>query len=93
MGFRLVPRREFQALLANAARAPGRPGPWSIETDLKTVADWQPDLAPVGTRDDDSMELATAPDRKLGRFTTLVPTIDILDGELMGLSHTLAILL
>jgi leucyl/phenylalanyl-tRNA--protein transferase len=42
MGFRMVPRAEFRALLAGAGQAPSRVGRWQTETDLKTVADWQP---------------------------------------------------
>jgi leucyl/phenylalanyl-tRNA--protein transferase len=42
MGFRTVPRAEFQARLAEAVRLPGRVGRWSVETDLKTVAQWFP---------------------------------------------------
>src|SRR5713226_2524298 len=42
MGFDLIPRAEFRARLALAAREAGKPGRWQVETDLKTVADWQP---------------------------------------------------
>lgn len=42
MGFRTVPRAEFQAELAEAVRLPGRAGRWSVETDLRTVAQWFP---------------------------------------------------
>lgn len=42
MGFRTVPRSAFRALLADAATRPGKPGRWSVETDLATVAAWQP---------------------------------------------------
>jgi len=41
-GFRMVPRSEFRARLAEAVQLPGRPGRWSVETDLPTVAQWQP---------------------------------------------------
>jgi leucyl/phenylalanyl-tRNA--protein transferase len=44
-GFRMVPRAEFRARLAQATALPGRPGRWSVETDLRTVADWQPGQA------------------------------------------------
>jgi leucyl/phenylalanyl-tRNA---protein transferase len=43
MGFCMIPRAEFQAHLAGAAQLPGKSGRWSVETNLKTVADWQPD--------------------------------------------------
>ncbi|WP_170149575.1 leucyl/phenylalanyl-tRNA--protein transferase [Rhodoplanes roseus] len=42
MGFRSVPRAEFRARVAEAAALPGKPGRWTVETDLKTVAAWQP---------------------------------------------------
>jgi leucyl/phenylalanyl-tRNA--protein transferase len=42
MGFRLIPRAEFRARLAQAAELPGKPGRWHVETDLKTVAGWEP---------------------------------------------------
>jgi leucyl/phenylalanyl-tRNA--protein transferase len=42
MGFRMLPRAEFCALLSVAATAPSRVGCWRAETDLKTVADWHP---------------------------------------------------
>lgn len=42
MGFRDLPRGEFLALMAKTAAMPGHPGPWRVETDLATVAEWQP---------------------------------------------------
>jgi leucyl/phenylalanyl-tRNA--protein transferase len=42
MGFRVVPRPVFLALLTDAMRVPDRTGRWEVETDLRTVADWQP---------------------------------------------------
>lgn len=42
MGFRMIPRGEFRLRLMTAARAPGVAGRWEVETDLKTVADWEP---------------------------------------------------
>lgn len=41
-GFRDVPRAEFLTLLAEHGRAPDRSGRWQVETDLKTVAAWDP---------------------------------------------------
>ncbi len=40
MGFRLIPRAEHLALLRHASEE-GRPGRWSVEADLATVAKWQ----------------------------------------------------
>jgi hypothetical protein len=31
------------------SRQPGKDGRWQVETDLKTVADWQPDSASPGS--------------------------------------------
>jgi leucyl/phenylalanyl-tRNA---protein transferase len=42
MGFRVVARPEFLTLLADAMRVPDRVGRWEVETDQRTVADWQP---------------------------------------------------
>jgi hypothetical protein len=93
MGFRIVPRRQFQTLLAQAAQVPGRPGRWSVEADLQTVAEWQPDVSKAGPRDAAEPSLDTPCDSKVGRLAPLVPAIDVLDGELLGLSHALAVLL
>jgi len=41
----MIPRAEFRAHLSNATQLPGKGGRWSVEIDLKTVADWQPDSA------------------------------------------------
>jgi len=38
MGFRAIPRSEFEALLARHTRAGERPGPWTVEDDLATIA-------------------------------------------------------
>jgi leucyl/phenylalanyl-tRNA---protein transferase len=61
MGFKVVPRAEYSARLAQAMRLPDRRGRWEAEADLMTVAQWQPaqetdaqrqpsvrQLAPVG---------------------------------------------
>jgi leucyl/phenylalanyl-tRNA--protein transferase len=42
MGFRDIPRRDFLAHLAEAVRAPGKSGRWTVEDDLATVSRWQP---------------------------------------------------
>jgi leucyl/phenylalanyl-tRNA--protein transferase len=43
MGFRDVPRNDYLFKLELVGRRPGKPGRWQMETELKTVADWQPD--------------------------------------------------
>jgi Leucyl/phenylalanyl-tRNA protein transferase len=75
MGFRIVPRRQFQTLLAQAAQVPGRPGRWSVEADLQTVAEWQPDVSKAGPRDAAEPSLDTPCDSKVGRLASLVPAI------------------
>jgi leucyl/phenylalanyl-tRNA--protein transferase len=42
MGFREIPRRDYLMRLTAAARLTGKSGRWQTETDLETVADWQP---------------------------------------------------
>jgi len=42
MGFHMMPRPAFQLRLAHDAHQGGRAGRWQVETDLKTVAAWQP---------------------------------------------------
>jgi hypothetical protein len=41
MGFRLIPRAEFLALLEQNAAEGGKPGRWSVEAAPEVVADWQ----------------------------------------------------
>jgi len=41
MGFREIPRGDYLERLAEAVARPGKPGRWSVEADMKTVADWQ----------------------------------------------------
>jgi len=42
MGFREIPRGEFLRLLSDAERHPGHTGRWQVESDLETIAEWQP---------------------------------------------------
>lgn len=42
MGFRTIPRAQFHQRLAAAITLPDRCGRWQVETDLATVAQWQP---------------------------------------------------
>jgi leucyl/phenylalanyl-tRNA--protein transferase len=43
LGCREIPRRDYLASLAEAARLPGKSGRWQVEADLATVADWRPE--------------------------------------------------
>ena len=45
MGFCTIPRADFLVRLAAAQRLPDRIGRWEVETDLDTVAAWQPNAA------------------------------------------------
>ncbi len=42
VGFRAVPRPEFEALLKQHAHSGGRAGPWRVEADLATIAATRP---------------------------------------------------
>jgi leucyl/phenylalanyl-tRNA--protein transferase len=42
MGFRLIPRAEFEAILKEHAHGGGRAGKWSVEATLAEVAGWEP---------------------------------------------------
>jgi leucyl/phenylalanyl-tRNA---protein transferase len=42
MGFREIPRHDYLGRLALADRLPAKTGRWQTETDIATVADWQP---------------------------------------------------
>jgi leucyl/phenylalanyl-tRNA--protein transferase len=46
MGFHTIPRDEYLLRLAVAAREPDRTGRWEVETDLATVAAWEPSREP-----------------------------------------------
>ena len=53
MGFRMIPHADFDAILDNRDAEAGmsaRPGRWSVEADLATVASWQPAAAPSKKR-------------------------------------------
>lgn len=42
MGFRSIPRAMFLSVLDHEAHKGGKSGRWEVETDLKTVSEWQP---------------------------------------------------
>jgi leucyl/phenylalanyl-tRNA--protein transferase len=47
MNFRLIPRSELQSILDRGTAEMCRPGRWTCETDLKSVAEWKPEAAKV----------------------------------------------
>jgi leucyl/phenylalanyl-tRNA--protein transferase len=38
LGFRPIPRSEFEAILAEHGHGGDKPGPWIVEDDLATIA-------------------------------------------------------
>ncbi len=52
MGFRTIAREDYLLRLAAAAHEPDRTGRWEVETDLATIAAWQPDDAASGAKAD-----------------------------------------
>ncbi len=48
MGFCEIPRDDYLFKLELVERKPGKPGRWQTETELATVADWQPGIASPG---------------------------------------------
>jgi leucyl/phenylalanyl-tRNA---protein transferase len=80
MGFRLIPRAEFRRQLTHAAVAPGRLGRWGVETDMATIAAWQPKTT---TREECRGKAADARPATLRRraSVSLVPVFDALDGS------------
>jgi leucyl/phenylalanyl-tRNA--protein transferase len=62
MGFKVVPRAEFHARMAQAMLQPDRLGPWHVETDLATVAAWQPkEEQPRQSAAEETVSRRTAP--------------------------------
>ena len=47
LGFKPIPRSEFNALLATACNAPDRQGPWVVDTSLN-ISEWNPAGAQPG---------------------------------------------
>jgi leucyl/phenylalanyl-tRNA--protein transferase len=41
MGFRLIPRAEYEAILKEHANASERENPWVVEADLASISKWQ----------------------------------------------------
>jgi leucyl/phenylalanyl-tRNA--protein transferase len=49
MDFRIIPRDAFRLRLATAAHDGGKEGRWTVETDVRVVADWQPSAKAAAT--------------------------------------------
>lgn len=83
MRFRPVSRDEFLGLLDTAVESPGKVGRWTVETDLKTVAAWEP-CASAAVIDEASETEATKPTLLTrARAIAGLTCIDALDGELL----------
>jgi leucyl/phenylalanyl-tRNA--protein transferase len=89
MGFKVVPRAEFQARLATAMRLPDRRGPWQVETDLNTVAQWQP------SSDENCREAKPQPavSRVAPVGALLAPVVGAFSGERLALAEAVCAML
>lgn len=67
MGFRSIPRRIFLDHIAEAAAVDARRGCWQVETDLKTIAAWNPTVS--------TGALLTTPLRSPGRLMQEAPSL------------------
>lgn len=87
MGFKVMPRAEFQARLAQAMRLPDRLGPWQVEADLPTVAQWQPS----------SSQPRMQPQPQIKRLTPvgalLAPVIGAIGGERLATAEAFCAML
>ena len=88
MGFQVVPRAEFQARLAQAMRLPDRRGKWEVETDLATVAQWNPAV---------SVERCPQPEPTVRRMAPvsalLAPVVGAIGGERLALAEAFCAML
>ena len=81
MGFRLIPRAEFRRQLAHATSAPGRLRRWEVETDMATIAAWQPKAGVRVPEECRSKVETCAATLRPRASVTLVPVFDALDGS------------
>jgi len=89
MGFETISRMEFQARLAEAMRVPDRRGKWEVETDLGTVAQWQPALDAMTNRP--ARQPASTIALPVGAL--LVPVVSALGSERLTFAETLCAML
>ena len=89
MGFRVVPRDVFLARMAEAMRVADRARRWEVETDLRTVAEWQPE--PMGAPSPERKP--TRPGDTAARFAPagafLLPAFEALDRGALGIAAAL----
>jgi leucyl/phenylalanyl-tRNA--protein transferase len=74
MGFRMIPRAELQEHLDRPKGGPLKPGRWELETDLATVAAWQPGQPSTETAAPAAK--AKAPPKKKKVAAAASPTVD-----------------
>ena len=86
MGFRVVPRAEFLARLREAQRAPDKVGAWEVETDLPTVATWQPGGAPMEADETTSVE---SPAVMKPHNRVWVPLLPAVNSATIGLTESM----
>ena len=86
MGFQVIPRAAYQTRLAEAMRLPDRRGKWEVETDLATVAQWNP-----------SQEDCAQPQPAFRRIAPvgalLAPVVGAIGGERLALAEALCAML
>lgn len=91
MGCRNIPRDEFLVYTAEAARLPGKRGPWEAEGDLAEIAEWEPgdEKAPPVLLAEAKKPIAAAP-RKSPRYErALLPVLPAVDHATLGVGETL----
>jgi leucyl/phenylalanyl-tRNA--protein transferase len=86
MGFKVVPRAEYQARLTEAMRMPDRRGRWEIETDLATVAQWNPSTS-------EETWARSQPATKLVVGSLLAPIVGAIGGERLALAEAFCAML
>jgi leucyl/phenylalanyl-tRNA--protein transferase len=88
MGFQVVPRAAYQARLAEAMRLPDRRGKWEVETDLATVAQWNP-----SSSDEDRAQPLPAIRRIAPVGALLAPVVGAIGGERLALAEAFCAML
>jgi leucyl/phenylalanyl-tRNA--protein transferase len=92
MGFRVVPRPVFLALLTDALRVPDRTGRWEIAADLRTVGEWQPGAgAPAPACKPTKGRDSAARCAQAGAL--LLPAFEALDKGALGIAAAMCALL
>ena len=91
MGFEVVPRADYQARLAEAMRLPDRRGKWEVETDLATVAQWQPSSGEPRQEPEPGLQPALRQPARAGVW--LAPVVGAIGGERLALAEAVCAML